>query len=77
MRCIRIDVLAGGSIYLRLIQHMPQAVGGHAELHDELTGPDVWPGNVHLHLWVVDLTDQAVSCHVRQIPDTQKTQNHS
>ena len=53
-----------------------QFVGGHPQLTDQLSGPDVWSGNVHLHLRVVDLAHQPVSRHLWQVPDQQTAKQH-
>lgn len=48
---------------------MLQFVGRDPQLHDQLSGPHIWPGDVHLHLGVVDLADEPIARHVREVPE--------
>lgn len=48
---------------------VPQFVGHHPQLHDQLPGPHIRPGNIHLYLGVVDLADQPVTRHIREVPE--------
>lgn len=50
-----------------------QFVGHHPQLHDQLSGPHIRPGNVHFHLRVVDLANQPIARHIRQVPECAHT----
>lgn len=47
---------------------MSQFVCRHPQLHDQLPDPHIWPGNVHLHLRIVDLTHQPIASNIREVP---------
>lgn len=53
-----------------------QFVGSHPQLHDQLPGPHVRPGDVHLHLGVVDLAHQTIARHIGEVPKWAKPVVH-
>lgn len=53
-----------------------QFVGGHPQLHNQLPGPHVRPGDVHLHLRVVDLAHQSIAGHLGEVPGRAEPVSH-
>lgn len=49
-----------------------QAVCHDFQLHYLLTYSHVWLGDVNFHLWVIDLTGQTVTHHLREIPNVRE-----
>ena len=62
-------VLTVHEVHVLSALSVSQLVGHHPQLHDQLSGPHIRPGDVHLHLGVVDLAHQPVTCHVREVPE--------
>lgn len=45
-----------------------QARGGAAQGQEMLPSGQLRPGNIHLHLWIVDLVHQPIACHIWEVP---------